>query len=204
MSFGKCKRRLQAIINRKDLTDALAGDFITDAVADLERVLRIGCMETMLTQGTWDGTVNALIVPNGFLEGINLFTDTTELVQVDIAQFLDMEDKAGVPTHFVKMGDRWLLKPTPAPGTNVYFHYYTQSQPLGADSDENVWTRSALNAVVYTAAVLAADHFQMEDEYAQRFRARADEYVQAIQAQDLDEKWSGRINIPLPTDQGTY
>ncbi|MBB3692999.1 hypothetical protein [Sphingomonas sp. BK580] len=204
MSFGKCKRRLQSIINRRDLTDALAGDFITDAIADMERKLRIGCMETMLTQGEWDGERNAIIVPTGFLEGINLFTDTTELVQVDIAQFLAMRETAGVPTHFVKIGDRWLLKPTPAPNTNVYFHYYTQSPPLAADDDENVWTRSALNAVVYTAAVLAADHFQMEDEYARRFQARADGYVADISGQDLDEKWSGRINIPLPTDRGDY
>lgn len=204
MSFGQCKARLRAIINRRDLTDTLAGAFITDAIADLERNLRIACMETMLTQGDWDGERNALIVPTGFLEGINLFTDTTELVQVDIAQWLAAKEPAGVPTTFVKIGDRWLLKPTPAPGTNVYFHYYTQSPALTADDDENVWTRSALNAVVYTAAVLAADHFQMEDEYASRFQARADRYIAALAEQDLSEKWSGRINIPLPTDRGAY
>lgn len=204
MSFGKCKTRLKAIINRKDMTDDLAGDFITDAVADMERELRVGCMEAVLTQNDWDGIQNAVIIPPDFLEGINLFTNTTELTQCDLQQFINMKDEGGIPTHFVKIGDRWLLKPTPKPGLNVYLHFYSQSVPLAADSDENVWTRSGLNAIVYQAAGLAADFYQMEDEYAQRFKARADNYIAAIREQDLDEKWSGRIAIPRPQDQGDY
>jgi hypothetical protein len=204
MSFGKCKRRLKALINRKDLTDELAGDFITDAIADMERVLRIGIMETVLAQSDWDGTKNAIIIPPDFLEGINLFTDKTELTQCDIATFLEMPDEGEYPTHYVKIADRWLLKPTPLPDTDVYLHFYMQSPPLTVDTDENVWTKAALNAVVYTAATIAADHFQMEDVYAQRFQARADGYVNAIREQDLDEKWSGRIAVPRPADRGEY
>lgn len=204
MSFGKCKRRLQAIINRKDLSDEIAADFITDAVADMERILRVGCMEAVLTQNDWDGEKNAIIIPPDFLEGINLFTNTTELTQCDLQQFINMKDESGVPTHYVKIADRWLLKPTPKPGLNVYLHFYSQSVPLAQDADENVWTRAGLNAIVYTAAGLAADHFQMEDEYATRFKARADTYIQAMHDQDLDEKWSGRIAVPLPLDKGEY
>jgi hypothetical protein len=204
MSFGKLKRRLQSLINRKDLSDALAGDFITDAVSDMERVLRVGCMETVLTQSDWDGIRNAILIPPIFLEGINLFTAEGELTQCDLASFLALEDNGGCPTHYVKIADRWLVKPTPHRGSNVYLHFYAQSKPLETDEDENVWTQSALNAVVYQAATLAADHFQMEDVYAQRFKDRASDYVQAIQEQDLGEKWSGRIAIPLPTLIGDY
>lgn len=206
MTFGKLKRRLQAVINRKDMTDALVGDFITDAVSDMERVLRVGCMEAVLAQSDWDGVKNAILIPSTFLEGINLFTDTTELTQCDISTFLAMKDSdgGGVPTHYVKVADRWLLRPTPREGLDVYLHFYSQSPPLADDADENVWTQSALNAVVYQAATLAADHFQMEDAYAQRFQERAGNYVQAIQEQDLSEKWSGRIAIPPPIDVGDY
>lgn len=204
MSFGKLKRRLQSLINRKDLSDPLAGDFVTDAIADMERVLRVGCMETVLNQNDWDGVKNAILIPPTFLEGINLFTDTTELTQCDLSTFLALKDSGGIPTHYVKVADRWLLKPTPRPDLNVYLHFYSQSQPLATDEDENVWTQAALNAVVYQAATLAADHFQMEDVYAQRFKDRASDYVQAIQEQDLDEKWSGRIAVPPPADMGDY
>jgi hypothetical protein len=204
MNFGQLKRRLQSLINRKDLSDALAGDFITDAVSDMERVLRVGCMEVVLIQKDWDGLKNAVVIPPNFLEGINLFTDTTELTQCDLSTFLGMKDQGGIPTHYVKVADRWLLKPTPRANLDVYLHFYAQSQPLATDTDESVWTQSALNAVVYQAATLAADHFQMEDVYARRFKDRASDYVQAIQEQDLDEKWSGRIAVPPPADVGEY
>ncbi len=200
MDFGKCKLRLQALINRKDVTDELAGSFVTEAIADMERNLRIGPMESLLTQGGWDGIKNAVLIPTGFLEAINLFTDETELTQVDLASFL----QDGGDNTFVKVADRWLVKPTPAVGSNFFVHFYSQSAPLVADTDSNVWTVSAFNAVVYQAAALAADFFQMEDVYAARFQARADRYIGEIAEQDLDEKWSGRMAVPLPSDLGDY
>jgi hypothetical protein len=204
MSFGKLKLRLQALINRKDVTDEIAGSFVTEAIADLERVLRIGAMEALLTQSEWDGVKNAVLIPNGFLEAINLFTNDGELTQVDLANFIADTGTSGPPRIFVKVADRWLLKPTPAVGSAVFLHYYGASVPLVADTDENVWATSAFNAVVYTAAALAADFYQMEDQYAQRFLKRANDYVTAIQEQDLDEKWSGRLAIPLPSDLGEF
>lgn len=204
MSLGKLKRRLRALINRKDFTDELAGDFIQDAIADMERVLRIGSMESVLMQDTWNGVSNAIIIPPDFLEMCNLFTDEQELTQMDLAKFIAVNTKGTLPTHFVKVADRWLVKPTPAPGSKVYLHYYKQSKPLEVETDENVWSQSAFNAVLYNAAALAADFYQMENEYAERFLAKANSYVEALVAQDLDEKWAGRIQIPLPQDVGEY
>jgi hypothetical protein len=204
MSFGKLKTRLRALINRKDFSDELAGGFIQDAITDMERVLRLSVMENVLTQEDWDGTRNALITPDGFLEVINIFHDNGELEQVDLSTFLATRDQGGVPTVFVRMAGRWLLRPTPAPGTKIYFHHYRQSPTLLTDTDTNVWTRAAPNAVVYQSATLAADFYQMEDEYAQRFQTRADNYVQAIITQDDNEKWAGRLAVPLPSDIGDY
>jgi hypothetical protein len=200
MSFGNLKTRLRALINRKDFTDEIAGSFVTEAIADLERVLRIGPMEALLTQSDWDGVKNAVLIPAGFLEAINLFTDDGELTQVDLANFL----KDGGTDTFVKVADRWLMKPTPAIGSHVFLHYYAASLPLVADADTNFWATTGFNAIVYQAATLAADFYQMEDAYAQRFQARADRYVAAIGEQDLDEKWSGRLAIPLPSDLGDF
>src|SRR4051794_19307804 len=124
MSFGSLKTRLRALINRKDVTDEIAGSFVTEAIADLERVLRIGPMETLLTQSGWDGVKNAVLIPPGFLEAINLFTDAGELTQVDLATFLATQDNGGPPSIFVKVADRWLMKPTPSVGSHVFLHYY--------------------------------------------------------------------------------
>ncbi|WP_066764058.1 phage adaptor protein [Sphingobium sp. CCH11-B1] len=204
MNFGDCKARLRALINRRDLTDQLAGSFITDAVADMEREVRIGPMELVLSQSEWDGEKNAMFVPRNFLETINIFTDQQELDQADISNFLKVPDIGGVPTHFVKVSNRWLLRPTPAPGTRVYLHYYSQSEALLNDDDENTWTRAAPNAVVYTAAGLAADFFQMEDNHAQRYAARARGYIEALEDQNINEKWGGRITIPMPAGTGDF
>ena len=204
MSFGKLKRRLQALINRKDVTDQIAGDFITDAVADLERQVRIGPMETILEQSAWPEGRNAMVIPNNFIESINLFTDSSELVQVDLGEFLAMPDVGGTPTVFAKIAGRFLLRPTPQDGLKVYLHYYRQLTGLASDEDKNVWTDACFNAVLYTAAGLAADFYQMEDSVAARFAGRASGYVQAIASQDLDEKWSGRLAISPPQDLGDY
>lgn len=207
MSFGRLKTRLRALINRKDLTDVLAGDLILDAISELERLLRIGPMETVFLQNTiWDGTKNAFAVPASYIELINLFTEEGELTQVDLHAFLKMaDDNSGIPTHFVKVADRFLLKPTPAPATKVFLHYYGETDRPVDDTDECVWTLSAFQATLYGAAALAADFFQMEgDQHADRYRSIAAGYVEAIQAQDTDEKWSGRLAIPAPQDTGDY
>ena len=204
LTYGDVKARLKALINRKDLTDQLAGSFVTDAVADLEREVRVGPMEMILTQSEWDGAKNVILVPGNFLETINIFTDERELDQADISNFLQVPDDGGVPTHFVKIANRWLLRPTPAPGTRVYLHFYAQSAPLLDDKDESLWTKSAANALVYTAAGLAADFFQMENEYTSRFLSRARGYIDALAEQDRNEKWGGRITIPSPSGLGDF
>lgn len=206
MSFGRLKTRLKALINRKDLTDVLAGDLVLDAMTELERKLRIGPMEAVFLQkAIWDGTKHAFAIPSTYIELINFFTDEGELDQIDLQTFLRMEDrKTGVPTHFVKVADRFLLKPTPAIGTNVYLHYYGETPRPVDDADETVWSQSCFHATLYTAAALAADYFQMEgDQHADRYRLIAAGYSQAIADQDLDEKWAGRLTIPPPQNIGS-
>ena len=204
MSLGTLTSRLRALINRKDFTDVLAVGFITDAIADLEREVRFGPMETILSTNVWVEGRNAFLIPNGYLETLNLFTDTCELTQVDLATFLRTPDIGGSPKVFAKIADRWLLRPTPAPETTVYLHYYSSLTPLLVPEDTNVWVQSAVNATLYTAAALAADFYQMEDVYSNRFSTRARGYVEALNAQALDEAWSGRMAIPFPQDTGDY
>ena len=66
MSFGRAKTRLKALINRKDFTDDLAGDFILDAISYLERMLRVGPMEAVFEKSEWDGIKNGFPIPDKF------------------------------------------------------------------------------------------------------------------------------------------
>lgn len=203
MSFGKLKRALKGIINRRDLTDELAGDFINRAIDETERVCRLGAMEKLLEATSWDGTRNTIAIPSGFLQIIDLFTDEGTLSQVSKDQFFD-HPNTGAPAVYIKAGASFLVKPYPQPGAVVRLHYYGETIPLISDDEENVWTRSGFNAVLYGAAALAADFFQMEDVYVQRFQGKADGAIEAITAQDLAEKWSGQMSVGLVRDAGQY
>lgn len=204
MSFGKLKSHLRGIINRKDFTDELAGDFINLGIKEVERLCRVGPMEALSELSVWDGTKHTLTIPSNYLELIDIFTDAGTLHQVDKDTFFKTCN-TGRPTVFVKTGRSWLIKPYPAPGTTVYVHHYAETAPLVADADQSVWSTAGFSAVVYTAAALAADYFQMEDTYVGRFQGKADSLVEAILSQDLSEKWSGPLNVGRPSpDRGSY
>lgn len=194
MSFGKLKRALQGLINRKDLTDELAGDFVTRAIREVERPLRIGPMEVLLEATEWDGKKSAVNIPFNYLELIDVFTTEGTFESADRDAFLKCGTAPAQPV-FMRAGPAWLLKPTPKPGDTVYVHYFAETPGLQADTDENVWTKSGFNAVLYAAAALAADYFQMEDEYVQRFEGKAASFTDAIGGQDLQERWAPQMTV---------
>nr|WP_157846219.1 hypothetical protein [Sphingomonas melonis] len=58
--------------------------------------------------------------------------------------------------------------------------------------------------MLYGACALAADYYQMEDAYVQRFQGKSSSLVEAILAQDLSEKWAGPLAISRPHGAGEY
>lgn len=203
MSFGKIKTALRGIINRKDLTDELAGDFITRAVREVERVVRIGPMEQLLEASGFDGERHTVPIPSNYLELIDMFTQDGTLRQVTKDQLFAHRNE-GRPAVFCKIGASWVVKPYPVAGETVFVQFYGETLPLQTDTDENVWTRAGFNAVLYQAAALAADYFQMEDVYVQRFQGKATSLVDAILSQDLSEKWAGPLEIGDPINRGKF
>lgn len=205
MSFGRIKTRLKALINRKDFTDELAGDFILDAISQHERTLRIGPMETVFEKSDWDGIKNVLPIPTNYLQTIRIFDDAGAYDEVDFDTFLQARsDFYGSRGVYTKVADRWLLKPTPAPGQTIYLHFYAETIRPSLDSDTTIWTEAGFLATLYKAAELAADFYQMEPDVVGGYRSRAEENVALIEQQAFDEAWSGRISIPPPSGLGAY
>jgi hypothetical protein len=204
MDYATLKSRLRSLINRRDFTEALAGTFVNEALSVLERRLRIGPMEIVIPVTGWDGVNTAITTPPGFLETIALFTDDIELEQADLHQWLAIPDLGGKPTHFVRTGNRWQLRPTPAADARVFLNYYSESPPLALDADTGPLVQAAGLAILYTAATLAADHFQLEDQYASRWAAKAEGYVTNLELQDWNEKWSGRLTVPIASDHRDF
>lgn len=195
-TLGDIVTRVRSLINRRDCTRDLVVGFVNEAQSNLERVLRIGCMERTL-QATLDGKTAIIPVTSQFLQVINVFTDHGELIQVDMDEFLKTSDFGGIPRVYVRVANSMHIKPTPAEGVTIYFHHYAQSATLRVDTDRNVWTASAFSALVYTAAELIADHFQ-DDGRAARFQAKSRQYIDELISQDLDEKFAGPLRIRPP------
>lgn len=202
-NFGSLKTALRGLINRKDLTDALAGDFVNRAIDEIQRACRLPSQEALTTATDWTNGNNLILVPDSYLELISIFTDDGELKPTEKAEWFRTHNE-GRPRLFMKMGPNWAIKPTPAEGTPVYVQFYMETPWLTQDADVNTWTRSAFNAVLYGAAALAADYFQMEDVYVQRFVAKNTALVTAIQQQDYDDRWSGQQAIGPVYGRGDY
>ncbi len=203
MNYGKIKAALKGLINRKDLTDALAGDFVNRAIDECQRVVRLPPNEALLVADDWSGADNAILIPDNYLELVDIFTDCGVLENVEKQQFFRTRNE-GHPCAYLKAGPNWLIKPAPSPGMKVYVQYYSETPALYADTDSNVWTKAAFNAVLYSAASLAADYFQMEDQYVQRFQGKANDLITAIQQQNYDDRWSGLRSISRISDRGEF
>jgi hypothetical protein len=198
VTLGGLISRLQGLINRpRSFTRELAIQFINQAIANLERTLRIGNMERVVF-GTMDGNTNYVRIPNDFLSLNRLFTtEGGQLNQVELGEYLRRTQSysgEGIPEIFTKVADRWMLHPKPANGIVLHVFYYGQSRPLQVDTDRNTWTQSATSAVLYAAAQEAAIYFQ-DDARADRYAALAQKYRDEIELQDLDEEFSGPMEM---------
>lgn len=204
MSFGKLKAALRGIINRRDLTDALAGDFVNRAVDEVERVVRLAGMEQLLVADNWSDGSGAILIPSTYLELVDIFTGDGPLMRVEKREYFETPKDGPRPLVYLKAGGSFLLRPIPALGTPVYVQFYAETHPMQADADENLWTRSGFDAVLYGAAALAADYFQMEDTYVQRFQGKFTDLVSTMSAQDGADRWTGDLRVSPPTGLGSY
>lgn len=192
MNYGELKAYVRSLINRTDLTDARAVQFIQQSQDRLERLARPSFLQRFVTF-TLDGTSGDFRVPIDYLELIDLFTDNGELSRVDVSQWLKQPNQVGVPKVFLQTGHDIRMRPYPDDATTIYLNYYGVEPELVVDADENYWSRATLDAFAYGAAALAADFF--EDERLAGFEQKFQLSLQEIADQQLAEDFSGRMSI---------
>lgn len=192
MNYGEVKTYVRSLINRTDLTDTLAVQFIQQSQDRLERLTRPAFLQRFV-EFTLDGTGGDFRVPSDFIELIDLYTDHGELSRVDVSQWLKVPNTSGCPRVFIQTGHDIRMRPYPDAETTVYLRYYGVEPELVVDADDNYWTRAAVDAFVYGAVALAADYY--EDERLQGFEAKFQSALQEIRDQQLAEDFSGRMSI---------
>jgi len=176
MTYGDLKRDLKGLINRKDFSDEQAGGYINRTIDRLNRNLRLSFMERLSVYSIADETGD-ILVPSDYLEMIEVFTDSQPISQLSIARFLTLSDELGVPAGFIKTAHQISFRPRPLGGTTIRMHYYGAEPHLVSDEDENTWSVTAHDALLYGAAQDAADYFedQRVDRYSARFAAAVEE-----------------------------
>lgn len=192
MNYGDVKTYVRSLINRTDLTDALAVQFIQQSQDRLERLLRPSFLQK-LVEFTLDGTGGDFRVPVDLLEVIDLYTDCGELQRVDLTQFLKEDNCVGTPRVFMQTGHSIRMRPYPDADTTVYLSYYGVEPELTADTDENYWTLAAVDALAYGSVALAADFY--EDERLAGFEQKFQLALNELKDQQLAEDFSGRLSV---------
>lgn len=201
MTFAEIKAQLTALINRTDLTDAVAATFVQMAQNRLERWPQVdplrysprpSFMEKFVKFSLVADAENpgSFTVPSDFLSIIAIYSGSTEIERVGVSRFVRYPDTStGIPEVFMQDGHSIRLRPAPYEDTELYMIYFGADSALVDDADENVWTTACADVLIYGAAAYAADHF--EDDRLARFESRFKEGLLELQDQTINEAQSG-------------
>lgn len=195
---------LTAILNRNDLTTALATTFIQQSQTRIERLLRVPGMETIgAISGNATAATDQIIIPANFLALKLLYTQGPsgglDLITFKDVQHFFQEQKrsAGVvPKFYTRVGGSFLLTPVLQPGNTIWMAYYASQPQLIAPADQNFWTISCGDLLTYGALSFACDYFV--DDRVQAFEARFTQLLSDIadQGRDTDMETSGMAIAP--------
>ena len=196
MNKGQIRTHFKAVLNRSDITDALADTFIDQGIARVQRTLRLPSMEKAHTY-TFTASTDHVFLPNDYLEGIDFHSDSHALVKLPAGEMLDMKKTGGTgsPHFFTREGGKVLLYPVPSSGT-LTVNYYAQFPELVSDSDTNNLVGIGSDLVIYAALTYAADYFL--DERAPLFDGKYAQFLAEIQGQADDAELAGTLQAIRP------
>lgn len=194
MNYGEVKAQFLALLKRRDLTDTQADIFLQQAVARVQRLLRIPPMEKSIAV-TYDGDVftdGQIPIPNDYLRLIAITaTDPSgseyEVKQKDLETVL--RDRwggaTGCPRSFTRRGSKWTFGPSPSVGTVFRIDYYDEFPGVEDPTDENYLTNGANDLLIYGALTFAGEHFV--DKRTDRWEGRFNSIIAEIENQQSQD-----------------
>mgnify|MGYP003440786008 CR=1 FL=1 len=165
-------------LNRTDLADAIADDFVPLAEAEMKRRLRRATESTTIyiSAGNMNGPSDMaepihLRLSSGtpYLDG-NLLLCTPEML-TDVRQRNGYV--AGRPTHFAYYDGQLQFAPTPDQSYDGILLYAQQLTPLTVSNTTNAVLTEAPDAYLFGALVQSAQYLQ-HDERVQMWQAKFD------------------------------
>jgi hypothetical protein len=197
MNKGDIRSHFKALLNRSDCSDTLADTFVDQSIARIQRTLRIPSMEKQQSY-TISAATTLLVLPNDFLEIINLYYDNTSLTRVPLNQIMEYKDAGenGTPKFFTREASTLLIYPHPTSGS-VKLNYYGQFADMTSDSDENALAQASSDLIIYGALSYASDYYL--DERGPLFEQKFVQFLAEIQEQANDAETSGTVQAMRPT-----
>lgn len=204
MNKGQIRTHMIALLNRSDLTDALADTFIDQAISRITRVLRIPSMEKVQTYNVANDVsgVSTINLPNDLIEPLDIYSEGKALLRIPLHEMIEAQktNEQGTPKFFSRVQGTYLLHPKPSTGT-VVLNYYAAFDTLSSDSSTNTLTTLVPDLLVYTALTYASDYFL--DERGPQFESRASSFLSEIQQQADSSEQSGGLQVMRPSNTYT-
>ena len=194
MNKAGIRSQVLGLLNRNDCTNALADTFIEQALARIQRTLRVPSMEAeeVLTTNSTNG--DTIILPSDFLNIKYLYVPKSDGTQQmleykDVATFLAIPSSVGIPQYYTRIRGELKMKPYPQTGTTVNLIYFSEIPDLVADTDINFLTIIAPDLLTYGALTFAADYFvdDRKPAFEERFGAIYGEVMEQAALVDLDQ-----------------
>lgn len=195
MTYAELQAQVTALLNRRDLTTALNKTFIQQALARIQRTLRIPSMEKSVTVTASADLTTTISIPVDFLEVIDLInvTKNYRMRPTDLTTVIKEGEASGDPIHYARQGGSWYIGPAAGAGQQFRLNYYGQFDALTNDSDTNNLSIIAPDMLVYGALSYACDYFL--DKRAGMFEQRFLQILADVQGQMHQDALAGGAAI---------
>ena len=193
MNKAGIRTQLLGLLNRNDCSNAQADIFIEQALARIQRTLRVPAMEAQESITTNSTNGDTIVLPNDFLSIKYLYSTTQDgtlmMEYRDVATFMAIPSATGQPRWYTRIRGEIKMKPYPQVGTPIDMVYYNEIPDLVNDTDENFLTIIAPDLLVYGGLTFAADFFvdDRKQAFEERFGAIYSEVEEQSRLVDMDQ-----------------
>jgi hypothetical protein len=197
MNYGSIRTHFKALLNRSDITDALADTFIDQGIARIQRTLRVPSMETQNTYN-FSAQTTKVTLPSNFLEAIDIYYGNGDLTRLPMREMQELSqgNETGSPQYFTREGSSLLLYPQPSSGSLV-LNYYASFDEMATDSAESLLAQIAPDLIIYAALTYASDYYL--DERSATFDNKYMTFMSELQEQANDQELTGSIQSIRPS-----
>lgn len=186
-TYGEVKADFLSLLNRRDITTGETTAFLQNAIARIQRNLRIPAMEAGVDLEIDADYSTGVSIPTDYLQLIRIVNSQgKELDRADMSTVKSLALASGVPTVYARQGAYWVLGPAPTEGETLRIDYYAQFAAVSEAADENTLTIIAPDLIMYGALSFAGERFndKRQPAWEQRYQTS---FVELQDQGDRDE-----------------